>query len=410
MHDRLPILKLTNSRRERSAGNMTFAILLLPLIFAANPARAQQYTESVLYTFPSDCSLGCDANQGLIQDSGGNLYGTTKVGGTQKAGTAFWLDTKGALTVLHNFAGKLDGGNPFAGLIMDQAGNLYGTTAVGGKYGYGTVFKITKGGHEVVLHSFGNGTDGSEPWSGLVMDASRNLYGTTIAGGRYNGGTVFKITAAAHETIMHSFGNGADGNGPLWETLVLDKSGNLYGTTQTGGTTGFGVVFKLGKNGAETILYDFGFTDSHSSDAGLFRDGKGNLYGTAFVGGRDGNGTIYRITGHQETILHSFTGQNGDGDNPLSGLVGDEAGNLYGTTYYGGMNKDCFDGNQLGCGTVFKLDTHRKETILYEFTGGADGAYPGYGNLLRDAQGNLYGATYGYPSGVSLIFKLAPKR
>jgi uncharacterized repeat protein (TIGR03803 family) len=122
-HDFLRILKPTNSRRERSAGNMTFAILLLPLIFAANAARAQQYTESVLYTFPSDCSLGCEANQGLIQDSVANLYGTTLGGGTQKPGTAFRLDTKGASTVLHNFTGKLDGGNPYAGLIMDQAGN-----------------------------------------------------------------------------------------------------------------------------------------------------------------------------------------------------------------------------------------------------------------------------------------------
>jgi uncharacterized repeat protein (TIGR03803 family) len=311
--------------------------------------------------------------------------------------------------VLYTFTGPPDGANPFAGLVQDAAGNLYGTTQDGGASNVGTVFKVDKTGKETVLYSFtGNGVngDGSYPEAGLVRDAAGNLYGTTDTGGGdgcsggYGCGTVFKLDKTGKETVLHAFTGGRDGAYPE-AGLVRDAAGNLYGTTFSGGDLsscydyGCGVVFKLDKTGKETVLYTFtGGTDGGQPQAGLVRDAADILYGTTVYGGavreceHYGCGTVFKLdeTG-KETMVHIFAGGQ-DGHFPEGGLVRDAAGNLYGTTN-GGGGHGCSNGG--GCGAVFKVDKTGKETVLHSFAG-RDGKYPSAG-LVRDAAGNLYGTT-----------------
>jgi uncharacterized repeat protein (TIGR03803 family) len=402
------------------------AVLALAVVFelavtASSLAQAQTYSETTLFVF-SNCSLdGCWANMSLLPDAAGNLYGTTMRGGSNGGlGTVFEIDSAGTEIVLYGFTGNADGSEPNPGLVADKAGNFYGTTLFGGGSGQGTVFKVSKQGKETVLMSF-DGKNGSVPAAGLVVDAAGNLYGTTTAGG-YNGengyGTVFKVSNSGKETLLYQFRGGSDGRAP-GGPLIRDDKGNLYGTTVAGGASGncdCGTVFKLsppkksGGRWTERVLHIFDAHDGQDGSepyAGLVRDVDGNLYGTTAYGGTYGYGTVFKLTkGGKETVLHSFSGN--DGENPYSGLVRDSSGNLYGAATYGGIN-NCNDENgDLGCGTVFKVDTHGKETVLYSFTGGTDGAYPLYGNLLRDAEGNLYGATCGCPGNTSLIFKLVP--
>ena len=248
-----------------------------------------------------------------------------------------------------------------------------------------------------VLHTFTGSPDGAVPDGGLVRDAQGNLYGTTVLGGAYNYGTVFKLDTTGKETVLYSFtGTGGDGANP-YAGLVRDAQGNLYGTTNDGGASGgapfgWGTVFKVDTAGTETVLYSFtGPPDGAVTYAGLVRDAQGNLYGTTWSGGAYDAGTAFKVdTAGTETVLHSFSGTGGDGSEPFAGLVRDAQGNLYGTTVLGG-DTACNPPN--GCGTVFKVDTSGSETVLYAFTG-ADGAGPEAG-LVRDAQGNLYGATSG---------------
>jgi uncharacterized repeat protein (TIGR03803 family) len=320
--------------------------------------------ETVLYSFKGYPD-GSVPLAGLVR-AGGNLYGTTSQGGAYgyARGTVFKVDKTGHETVLYSFkvAGQGDGVDPEAGLVRDAlSGNLYGTTYIGGTYvNYGTVFKVDKTGHETVLYSFTGGTDGGNPWAGLIRDANGNLYGTTTAGGdltcRSSGcGTVFKVDATGNETVLHSFTGFSKGDGNLPTAgLLLDGKGNLYGTTIAGGAYNYGTVFKVDATGHETVLYSFtGGTDGDQPWSGLIRDAKGNLYGTTQTGGVYNYGTAFKLdkTGN-ETVLHSFNGTS-DGSYPRAGLVRDAlSGNLYGTTTEGG-DLDCNSGR--GCGTVFKL-------------------------------------------------------
>ena len=348
----------------------------------------------------------------LVQDGAGNLYGTTSGGGFATkcghCGMVFKLDTTGNEAVLHTFGGSADGAYPSAGLVQDGAGNLYGTTNFGGDLtscngGCGTVFKVDPSGKETVLHRFAGGADGAFPIADLVRDAAGNLYGTTYSGGGSNAGTVFTLDVTGRETVLHSFSGGADGANPT-AGLVQDAAGNLYGTTERGGASGLGVVFKLDATGTETVLHRFaGGADGASPNADLVRDGEGNLYGTTINGGSDvcvlGCGTVFKVdTAGSETVLHRFNQV--DGWNPDAGLIRDEAGNLYGTTSQGGA---------FGGGTVFKLDKTGTETVLHNFLGGGfqpDGRVP-HADLVRDAAGNLYGTTVaGGTFGVGVVFRL----
>ena len=303
-------------------------------------------------------------------------------------------------TLLYSFKGGADGSNPAAGLVRDAAGNLYGTTLGGGTSGYGTAFKLDTTGAETVLHSFsGSSGDGALPYAGLVRDAAGNLYGTTYGGGRYDMGAAFKLDTTGAETTLHSFGFRSDGRIPLGG-LIRDAAGNLYGTASEGGASGQGTVFKLDRTGAETVLHIFTGSSGDGAVPGgdLVRDAAGNLYGTTYAGGASDMGTVFRLeTTGTETVLYSFRGKPLDGAHPRAGLVRDAAGNLYGTTLEGGASDK---------GTVFKLDTTGAETVLHSFTGVPDGRNP-YGGLVRDAAGYLYGTTYkGGASDHGTVFRL----
>jgi uncharacterized repeat protein (TIGR03803 family) len=318
------------------------------------------------------------------------------------------------LTVLHNFTGENDGGNPLAGLTIDSSGNLYGTAEVGGALGYGTVFKLAKSGSGFTfdtLYSFASGTDGSYPTSRLMPGPGGLLYGVTSGGGGAGGqGTVFSIAPGPVETVIYRFTNG-DGSGEAPScNLVFDKEGNIYGTTSTGGSNGSGTVFKLVKpqsGGAwtETVLHTFGSgADGQFPIAGVNFDASGNLYGTTSAGGTDGYGIVFELTpsksGWTETILHNFT--NGtDGSVPYGGLIFDKSGNLYGAATQGGVN---------GGGTVYQLVPSGGSwtfNVLYSVPGwGISGTYR---NVSLDASGNVYATTHcdGTNSAGS-VFELSP--
>jgi uncharacterized repeat protein (TIGR03803 family) len=273
-------------------------------------------TETVLYTFTIGAD-GFNPRAGLIADSSGNLYGTTFQGGAGAStscyeitcGVVFKLSPGGTYTLLQTFGGG-NGGNPYAGsLIADSSGNLYGTTEFGGlgcstsiegatACGPGTVFKLTPGGTETVLYIFTGGSDGANPFAGLIADSSGNLYGTTCCGGASRNGVVFKLTPGGTETVLHSFtGVPSDGASPF-AGLIADSAGNLYGTTAFGGASNSGVVFKLSPGGTETVLYIFtGGSDGGTPYAGRYADSTGNLYGTTQVGGASGNGVVFKLTG-----------------------------------------------------------------------------------------------------------------
>ncbi|MEN9391559.1 MAG: hypothetical protein RL017_857, partial [Pseudomonadota bacterium] len=347
-----------------------------------SPTPASTPVESVLYSFQGG-SDGSSPRSALIMGANGNLYGTTYYGGAMNYGTVFKITSQGQETILYSFQGGNDGAFPSAGLIMDVNGNLYGTTYEGGGKDTGTVFKISPQGQETILYDFQGGTDGSNPLAGLIMDANGNLYGTTNGGGN-NTGTVFKISPNGVESVLHYFESGLDGSSPQG-TLVLDSNGNLYGTTTVGGINNSGTVFKITSQGQETILYSFqGGNDGANPLAGLILDATGNLYGTTYEGGGKDTGTVFKISPQgQEIILYRF--QSGfDARNPAAGLIMDVNGNLYGTTAGGGSNYS---------GAVFKITPQGEETVLYSLhLFENDGAHP-VASLIMDANGNLYGTT-----------------
>jgi uncharacterized repeat protein (TIGR03803 family) len=369
-----------------------------------------QVTEKVLYGFKSG-SDGTIPYAGLIFDSRGDLYGTTSGGGSSGNGTVFKLTPSNGVwteTLLHTFTGS-DGSFPSAGLIFDNAGNLYGTTQQGGStLNTGTVFKLTPSNGvwtETVIYSFKGGSDGYLPFAGLIFDSVGNLYGTTIGGGANGCGTVFELTPSNGvwtETVIYNFKGGSDGTVP-YAGLIFDSGGNLYGTTSGGGSSGNGTVFELrpsNKVWTEIVIYSFkGGSDGSLPFAGLIFDSEGNLYGATAYGGADGLGTVFELTpsngGWMETVLHSFTG--GDGQLPSSVLTF-TAGNLFGTTQYGGA---------IGWGTVFKLDTSDNYTVLHSFAAGTDGMTPAYAGLAKDTAGNLYGTTSsGGSGGAGTVFEI----
>jgi len=347
-------------------------------------------------------------------------------------------------TTLYDFCSQTncaDGGVPRGGLIADKNGNLYGTTSVGGTNGYGAVIELSPSVSdwtETILYSFCSASecaDGSTPYAGLIADAKGNLYGTTQQGGAHEGGAVFELMRSGtgwSETVLYSFcslSNCGDGANPV-ASLVFDTKGNLYGTAQQGGNDENGVVFELTNSGSgwkEMVLYSFcsavGCADGSSPEAGVTFDKTGNLYGTVWQGGNPmcqdpsfaGCGLVFELSPPRngtgpwtERVLHSFcsTANCTDGHNPSAGLVFDSSGNLYGAAFLGGDTSQECDGSRYGCGVVFELIRATSgsgpwiETVLHTFTLG-DGYWPA-ARLASDRTSHLYGATS------STVFRLTP--
>jgi uncharacterized repeat protein (TIGR03803 family) len=416
------------------------AVLALALMLPAGAEAASKYKTLYKFTGGKD---GSSPYAGLIFDQAGNLYGTASGGGAHGSGTVFQLvpnaDGSWTESVLHSFCSRTNCGDgefpAYASLIFDQAGNLYGTTVLGGAHGSGTVFQLVPNADgswtESVLHSFCSRTncgDGNEPFAGLVFDLAGNLYGTTSSGGgALAAGTVFKLAPNADgswtESVLHSFCSRTNcGDGEFTHaSLIFDQAGNLYGTTFLGGAYGSGTLFQLVPNAdgswTESVLHSFcsrtNCGDEDQPFAGLVFDLAGNLYGTTLFGGALNKGTVFKLAPNadgswRESVLHSFCSRTNcvDGWRPYAGLVFDQAGNLYGTTLFGGVPK-CSDDR--GCGVVFKLTPNSKggwnERVLHTF---ADhpGANPLAG-VIFDAAGDLYGTSSGDTTFGS-VFEIAP--
>jgi uncharacterized repeat protein (TIGR03803 family) len=394
-------------RRGTAGAGLALAILLVLAILAAGPARAQILTTLHSFTGGTD---GAHPGASLVRDSKGNLYGTTQGGGAYAAGTVFRMTGK-METVLYNFCAVVsnqictDGQNPIAPLILDSLGNLWGTTTAGGLYNNGAVFELNTSGIETVLYNFQGKsqttTDGGTPYAGVVLDSEGNVYGTTAFGGTANYGTVFKVNSAGMELFVHSFiSSPGDGQSP-YAGLVPGSNGAFYGTTEVGGANDNGTVFKVSSTGQVTVRFSFGGASGANPYGGLLRDSRGNLYGTTYYGGAYGVGTVFMLDPqNNETVLYSFGAFTGDGAFPYAGLVKDKNGNLYGTTYEGGADDQ---------GTVFELSATGVETILCSFSSSqGTGTFP-YGGVVLDQKGNLYGTTYkGGAHGFGTVFKVTP--
>ena len=413
-----------------------FAVSFAIVLFLTSAWAADH--ETVLHNFGDGLDDGIEPTN-LIMDAAGNLYGTTRVGGGCNCGTVFELSPVpgGGWTesVLHNFVyDGIDGYEPLS-ITMDAAGNLYGTTQLGGVHNAGTVFELSPmpGGRwaETVLYSFAGGNDGSQAFGTLVMDNAGNLYGTTFDGGSLGEGTVFELSPGEGgdwtKTVLHSFGEGYDGSFP-YAGVILDSAGNLYGTTEEGGHPdggycqifGCGTVFELSPSAdgwTESVLYSF-YSDSNDSDGwqpwgSLIMDSAGHLYGTTVFGGpyclpagSFGCGTVFELSpnaggGWTEAVLYSFSGPPDDGGLPEGSLILDAVGNLYGTTVYGASG-----------GTVFELSPMVgggwRESLLYGFGDGNDGGDPS-ANVVMDRAGDLYGTTgYGGIYYAGIAFELTP--
>lgn len=400
------------------------------LFMLCAPALAQ---EGVLYRFLAGPD-GEEPRAGLIADAAGNLYGTTFYGGGQSdVGTVFRLTPPHTLggawteTVLHSFSDLAEGWDPWAGLVADAAGNLYGTTWLGGAEGdCGVVFELSPMGstwNYSVIHNFtcDDNSDGGDPRADLAIDGQGNLYGTTSVGGTglcFGGcGVVFELSPSNGswtETVLYNFpaiGSGDDATGGTGGGVVLDNQGNLYGTTFVGGgSNATGAVFVLKRpaqqGGQWTYHVLHAFVDPTQGiypEAGVIFDRQGNLYGTTELGAGtgcygSGCGVVFELSRQggalQYNVLYTFTGQ-GDGGLPQASLTLDKAGNLYGTTQNGGTGTGC---SGLGCGVAFRLAHPAQpgapwtQSVLHTFRGASDGYVP-WGKLAIGKLGLLYGAT-----------------
>ncbi|HTC46724.1 MAG TPA: choice-of-anchor tandem repeat GloVer-containing protein [Candidatus Aquilonibacter sp.] len=411
-----------DSRRLYRLLSVALAILVLTVSSAA------QTNFKVIHTFKGTGD-GYGPWGQLLHDSQGNLYGTTINGGAYNYGSVFELTPPAGIgpwteSILYSFNGSsADLQGPQSGLVMDTAGNLYGTTFWGGVKNQGTVFELSppaiSGGiwSEATLFQFegrrGNGA------GGLVMSPSGVLYGTTLWGEN-----VYELKpvpgATAQFKNLFIFNDGTNGFEPEYEggALVADKNGNLYGTTVFGGANGEGEVFELsppatkGAPWTETVLYSFGAysTDAAVCDGGVVFDKVGNLYGATHSGGTYGYGAVFELsppasTGlpWTETLLYSFNQAAGDGVNPYAGVVVDASGNIYGVTYLAGA---------FGGGTVFEISPSGggvwTETVLHSFNGKTDGENP-YGGLMISNGNHLFGVTStGGVKGAGTVFEVIP--
>ena len=390
-------------------------------IIALSLATTAATTTDVIFSFEED--EGEYADTDLETDNAGNIYGSTVLGGEFGGGTVFQLSPTPngwEQAVLYSFSGGADGGEPYKGVTLDRRGNLYGTAVTGGsgscEGGCGVVYKLTKSNGtwtQSVLHAFTGGDDGSGPGARVTVDRTGNVYGMTPTGGTYGVGTIYKLHPHAGSwdfQVIHTFTGGDDGAaGSAGRMLV--QHGRLFGAVTAGGRYGSGVVFELTPTPVGEwnfrALYSFrGQPDGSFPYGALLRGGTGKIYGTTYYGGENGIGTVYELsprpTGEwNERVIYSF--QNGsDGNSPISNLVWDAAGNLYGTTSEGG----------LGSGTIFKLTPigggQWTESIVHPFAGPPDGGFS-YNGMVVDRFGNFYGATvHGGTDNDGCVYKFTP--
>ena len=397
---------------------LILAVISAALLIAARPAQAQ--TETVLYNFTGG-SDGSHPDTGLTSDGAGNFYGATELGGLgcpgngSGCGVVFEISPNGGggwnETVLHSFSGPPDGANPvFAPVVFDKVGNLYGTTGYGGSDNAGALYELSPAGAswtEAVLYSFGN--DWYYPTSSLIMDSAGNLYGATNWGGDGDCGTVFELSPSGGgwtAQVIYSLYCPPGSSG-----VIMDAAGNIFGASTS-------TVFELSPNGNggwnPTVIHTFAGApkDGYGAAGVPVLDHAGNLYGATYSGGTKNYGTVYKLSPitkgkkkgqWNEKILHSFRSSK-DGANPSAGVVLDAAGNIYGTTYYGGKS---------GVGTVFELmapagtDKYYKEKVLWTFNG-TDGMLP-YSPPILDSAGNLYGtANEGGSYNAGVVFEVTP--
>src|SRR5207248_3353836 len=390
-------------------------------VFVLSLAAATATTTDVIFSCEED--EGEYADTDLETDSAGNIYGTTVLGWDFGSGTVFKLShtsTGWVQTVLYSFTSGADGGEPYKGVTIDRQGNLYGTAVSGGsgscEGGCGVVYKLTNSGGtwtQTVIHAFTGGDDGSGPGARVTVDRNGDIYGMTPTGGTYGVGTIYKIHPDAGTwdfQVVHTFTGGADGSSGSAGRMLLNH-GRLYGAATTGGVYGSGVIFQLtptpvGEWDFKTLYSFHGQPDGSFPYGALLRAAAGNFYGTTYYGGRNGIGAVYELTPRpigewRERVIYSF--QNGsDGNSPISNLVRDAGGNLYGTTSEGG----------LGSGTIFKLSPisggQWTETLVHSFAGPPDGGFS-YNGMVVDRFGNFYGATvHGGTADDGCVYQFTP--
>jgi len=386
----------------RTRTQMLIPLAVLAAIFLLIPTAHGQ-TFSVVHTFTGGGD-GAQPFAGLTFDRAGNLYGTTHSGGNNGGGTVFKMTAKGStwlITPLYEFSPQGRGGaNPSSGVIFGPDGSLYGTATTGGS-GFGTVYKLQPPQNacktticywtQTVLYSFAGGTDGNQPTGNLFFDPAGNIYGTTQAGGTFDYGTVFQLTKSGGnwtESVLYSFASGQDGNGPT-DGVIMNSAGNLFGTTPYGGINncqgGCGTVYELTPSGSgwtEQIIYRFqGKPDAQRAYGGLILDSAGNLYGASYEGGENGGGTAYELSPAGGSWNYAVIyNLTGSENGPYARLAMDSSGNLYGTT--------------LTPSTIFELSPASGSwdyTDLHDLSGN-DGDLP-RGSVAIDSDGNLYGTT-----------------
>ncbi|HEY7001888.1 MAG TPA: choice-of-anchor tandem repeat GloVer-containing protein [Candidatus Udaeobacter sp.] len=399
---------------------------ILPFVIALSLTTAVASTTDVIFSCEED--EGEYADTDLETDPAGNIYGTTVLGGDFGSGTVFQLSptpTGWVHTVLYSFTGGADGGEPYKGVTLDKAGNLYGSAVTGGsgncEGGCGVVYKLSNNGGtwtQTVIHAFTGGDDGSGPGARVTVDGAGNIYGMAPTGGAYGLGTIYKIqpalSGASTFGVLHAFTGGIDGASGSAGRMIL-RGGRLYGAVTAGGRYGSGLVFQLDADGFGErdlqAIYSFrGQPDGSFPYGALFIDRSSRIYGTTYYGGANGIGAVYKLSPASaprrfgewpEEVIYSFQAGT-DGNSPISNLVSDTAGNLYGTTSEGGS----------GSGVIFKLSPvgggKWTETVVHSFVGPPDGAFA-YNGMVVDALGNFYGATvHGGSEDDGCVYKFTP--